>query len=627
MINETGGISHFVPDYAKLLKLGTSGIIKEARALSSSDHALSHQDFYQAVETICRGLEDFAAAYQAEARRNLAVETSPARKEELEGLIEICGRVPRLPARTLLEAFQSLIFAQIALNQESLDNSVCPGRLDQVLYPYYRDDLSAGRIDEMRARELVGCFTIKMCEIVPVFSRRITRFFGGMFNGQVVVVGGQDRAGRDATNGLTWLFLDAIDALRMRQPNYNARLHANSPPEYVERVVGMLRDGSVAPALMNDEAVVPMLEARGTVREDALDYSPVGCVEPVPCGVTYGSTDAALANLVLCLERALGTRSGGPVMEAAEACQSMEQFLDRFRIQVDYQIDKLIADLQAIELANANFHPTPLTSTLIAGCLESGKDASAGGARYNYSGIQGVGIVDIANSMMAMEEVLFNRRLCGMTTLLAALRKNFEGFESLRGHLLRAVKYGNDVPAVDQYANRCMEIFSQSLERHRSTRGGPYYAGFYSVTSHKAFGAAVGALPSGRSAGQPLANGLSPTDGQDRLGPTAAMNSVAGLDLCGLARNGISVNLKIDPHSLGGGEGLEALCGLVRGYFAQKGMQVQMNVLDPAILLEARDNPDSHPWLLVRVSGYSAYFNDLSPEMKQEIIDRSLHSG
>jgi formate C-acetyltransferase len=622
LINESGGISHLIPDYAKLLRLGTSGIAAEARTRAETTDDSSAKNFYTGVEQVCRGLEEMAAGFVETARRQAAAEADEQRRHELEQIATVCERVPRQPATTFQEALQSLLFAQIAINQESLDNSVCPGRLDQILYPYFIADLETGRIDEQGARDLIGCFTVKMSEVVPVFSRRITRFHGGMFNGATVVVGGTDRQGRDACNRLTWLFLDAMDELRMRQPNYHARLHSGSPASYVERIAGMLRNGSGAPSLMNDEVVVPMMVGHGIKLEDARDYSPAGCIEPVVCAASFASTDAALFNLALCLERALGTKRGGAGHGSVNGCTDIDEVIVRFRVEVDHLVDELIADLQAIERANASFHPTPLTSMLLQGCLESGVDSTAGGATYNSSGIQGVGVADIADSLAAIDHVVLQRRDTDMETLLTALKDDFKGHEALRGRLLRASKFGNDDPVADGYADQVIGIFADSLARYTNTRGGRYLAGFYSVTAHVAFGETTGALPSGRLAGRPLANGLSPAGGADRLGPTAALGSVANLDLVQRARNGINVNLKLDQSLLAGGSGRTALAGLVQGYFNRGGMQVQMNIIDPDLLEEARDHPERHPNLLVRVSGYSAYFNDLSPAMKQEIIDR-----
>ncbi|HHQ47418.1 MAG TPA: glycyl-radical enzyme activating protein, partial [Acidobacteria bacterium] len=435
LINESGGIAHLVPDYARLLAEGTEGIAAEARERAATATEAGRRQFWEAVEIVCRGLEEMAARYAELAREMAGTEDDPRRRGELERIAAVCERVPRHPARGLHEAFQSLLFAQIALNQESLDNAICPGRLDQILAPYWEADRAAGRLDETGLRELVGCFTVKMSEIVPVFSRRLTRFHGGMFNGQTVVVGGTDREGADATNELTWAFLDAMDELRMRQPNYHARLHPDSPPAYVERVAAILRGGSAAPSLMNDAAVVPMLVSRGTSLEDARDYSPVGCIEPVACAASFASTDAALLNLALPLEWTLGVRRGGAPGPRAAEIGTFEELMEAYGRQLDFLVDQLIADLQVIERANAQYHPTPLTSMLLRGCMESGVDSTAGGAVYNSSGVQGVGVPDVADSLAAVDEVVLRRRLATMEELRRALRAGFDGSERLRGHL------------------------------------------------------------------------------------------------------------------------------------------------------------------------------------------------
>ena len=627
LVNESGGISHFVPDYERLLRLGADGIAAESRRRAQSCDDPAERDFHRAVETVCRGLAGLGRAYAVEARRLAALQPPAARRRDLLAIAVACEQVPARPARTLHEAFQSLLFAQIALNLESLDNSVSPGRLDQLLAPYCRADLKAGTLDEAAARDLVGCFTVKLCEIVPVFSQRLTRFHGGLFNGQVVAVGGVDREGRDATNYLTWLFLDAMDALRMRQPNYHARLHAGSPRGYVDRVATMLRNGSGAPSLMNDDVVVPMLVERGTALADARDYSPVGCVEPVACGSSFVSTDAALVNLALPLEWALGSRCGGAATVDPAALVGPEALWMAYELQLTHLVELLMVDLQAVERANARWHPTPLTSALVAGCQESGRDATAGGARYNGSGVQGIGVADVADSFAAIDHVVFQRRLAALPTVVDALRADFAGHELLRAHLLRAPKYGNDHPLPDGYARRVVALFARLLAAHTNTRGGPYSAGFYSVTAHVAFGEGVAALPSGRLAGAPLANGLAPSNGVDRHGPTATLNSVASLDAGVHARNGVNVNLSLDGGSLHGPTGVAAVEGLLRGYFRQGGMQLQINMLDPAVLQQALDDPSSHPWLLVRVSGYSAYFADLSPAVRRDLVERTVHGA
>jgi len=504
--------------------------------------------------------------------------------------------------------------------------------LAEVLWPYYQRDLAAGRLDPERAFELLGCYAIKLCEIVPVFSARATRFHGGLFNGQVVVVGGTDRQGRDATNDLSFLFLQLMDRLRTRQPNYHARIHRGSPPDYRERIAAALGAGSVSPALYNDEVIIPVLRARGVAEEDARDYATVGCVEPVAAAKSFMSTDAALLNLPLCLELALndGRRFGrrrriGAATAEAERCRSIDELIELFRVQLEFAVARLLADLQMIERANARWHPTPLTSTLVDGCLAAGRDVTEGGALYKGSGVQGVGVVEVGDSLAAVEEVVFRAHRASMADLVRACREGFRGHDRLRARLRKAPKYGNDDPRADVMVARVMDLFATCLAKAgRNTRGGDYAAGFYSVTSHQAFGEVVGALPSGRLSGAPFSSGLSPANGLDRAGPTAALRSVAGLPLH-LAGNGVNFNLKLDPWVVS--DGPNRLRELIDGGFAAGCMQMQLNVLDPRILIEARDHPGRHPGLLVRVSGYSAYFDDLSPEMKQDIIDRTLHSS
>lgn len=633
LINEAGGVAHFVPDYASLLARGTSGLRAEATAkLAKCAPGSEQAAFYRAAEIACDGLEAFADGYRQEALRLAEAEADPARRKELQEIAMVCERVPRNPPGTLREALQSLLFAQIALNLESLDNGVSPGRLDQLLWPFYERERAAGTCDAARAFELLCCFSLKLCEIVPVFSGRITRFHSGMFNGQVLVVGGTDAEGRDATNPLTELFVEVMDRLRMRQPNFHARLHRKSPEPLRRRIAEVLAGGAVSPALYNDEVIVPVLARRGMRAEDARDYATVGCVEPVSAGRSFLSTDAALFDLPLCLELALneGRRFGkrrrmGAATPSAERCASAEELLELFRTQVRFMVQKMLRDLRAVEKANARWHPTPLTSVLL-GCLESGRDATSGGARYNGSGVQGVGAVDVGDSLSAIHSVVFEQKRATLAEVVAACRGDFEGKDELRERLVRAPKYGNDDRSADVWVGHAMRAFADAVSGEMNARGGPYVAGYYSVSAHEAFGAAVGALPSGRRAGAPFTSGLSPESGATFKGPTAELMSCASLPLS-LAANGINFNLTLPPWTSGAAEGAGLLKALVDGGFAAGCMQLQVNVFDPEILIRARDNPGKYPFLLVRVSGYSAYFDDLTPQMKQELIDRWTRAG
>lgn len=634
LINELGGISHFVPDYWGLATRGTDGFRDEAQALQrKAEPGSSAFRFYEALRIVCDGLDVFAERYRQEALRLAREAESQQRRHELLEIAEVCTWVPKRPARTLREALQSILFAHIALNLESLDNSVSPGRMDQVLAPFYERDIATGKLDRGGAFELLGCYALKLCELVPAFSRRGTRFHGGMFNGQVLVVGGTDRNGKDATNEVTYLFLELMDLLRTRQPNYSARIHSGSPAAYRLRAATVLARGAASPALYNDDVIVPLLESRGMSKEDARDYANVGCVEPVSAGKSFLSTDAALFNLPLCLELALngGRRFGrrkriGVATPHVDCMHSMEDLLESFRAQVEAGVARLLSDIAAIERVNSTWHPTPLTSMLVEGCMASGRDASAGGAVYNGSGLQGVGVVEIGDSLAAIDQVVFRQRKATLAEVVEACRTGFEKNPTLRARLRKAPKYGNDHPLPDGYVGRAMQIFHACLAGKRNTRGGDYVAGFYSVTSHVAFGVKVGALPSGRLAGHPFSSGISPTNGMDRLGPTAALRSAAALPLH-LAHNGVNFNLQLAPWVVAEPDGARTLQTLIDGAFAGGCMQMQVNVYDHALLIDARDHPGRYPGLLVRVSGYSAYFDDLAPEVKEEIIQRTMHDA
>jgi formate C-acetyltransferase len=630
LINESGGIAHLAPDYEKLITMGTDGIIAEAKAhLLHTSGESEARLFYKAVAIIAESLAGFGDRYAALAREMALQCPDKARKKELEAISEICGTCLRKGADSFQGALQAVFLAQIALNLESLDNGICPGRMDQYLWSFYQRDMKNGNLTREKAGTLIAAFCIKLSEIIPVFSKHLTNFHGGMFNGQVVTVGGTDRTGRDATNDLSFLFVEVMDAIRMRQPNFHDRIHDDSPDDFRLAVNRILAGGANSPALYNDEIIVKTMVRHGYRIEDARDYTAVGCVEPVCQGKSFSSTDAALFNTPLALELALnqGRRFGslvriGAATPPVSRMQSMNDVTRAFETQLQKLMERLIFDLQAVERANRRYHPTPLTSMLLDGCLSSGRCATAGGAVYNFSGIQCVGPVDTGDAFYAIEQAVFTDRRYSLAELAGLLARDIDD-PNAEAYLLGIDKFGNDVPAADRWTRYVVDAFVQRLTAFgNNTRGGPYTAGLYSVTAHNYFGRVTGALPHGRRKGQAFASGIAPLNGMDRNGPTALLNSVNRLDFCRIA-NGVNFNLKFDPHTLRGDTGVMALGSLIKTYFRRGGMQVQVNVLDPAVLMKARDNPDLYPHLLVRVSGYSAYFNDLSPDMKVEIIQRS----
>ncbi|MEA3486561.1 MAG: pyruvate formate lyase family protein, partial [Thermodesulfobacteriota bacterium] len=621
LIHEAGGIGHFLPNYEKMLKLGVKGYLK---AMDGKEG-----DLHQAARIVCEGLADFAARMAQEAERLAAGEKNTIRAQELKEIARICHKVPREPAKTFHEALQSLWLTHMAVNLEGLNSAISFGRMDQYLYPYYRRDLEEGRITPERARELLLCFSAKATEHVFLLSERTSQYHGGFLVVQAAIVGGMDQNGKDAVNDLTWLFLDVMEESGLRDPNYQARVHSGSPEDYLERVVDVARKGGGVPAFFSDEASIAALTRHGYSLQEARNYATVGCVELALPGKSFFSTDAGLFNLPICLELALnsgkrlnGRRQTGVATPDPESFTSIDQMIEAFRVQVDNMVARMIGFQQIIEKGNRDYHPTPLSSLLVDGCIESGKDVTAGGAMYNSSGIQGIGVADVADSLAALDDVVFKRRKYTMADILKALRANFSSDPKIQAELLNAPKYGNDQATPDGYADLVVRIFHKALAMYRNTRGGPYVPGFYSVTSHVAFGKRVGALPSGRRAGEPFASSLGPGNGKDRLGPTAVLNSAAHVDST-LAPNGYALNLRFDPGTLAGDRGIDIMCALVRGFFDSGGMQMQLNVLDPEMLKDARVNPGKYPGLVVRVAGYCAYFDDLHDLAKQEIIART----
>jgi pyruvate formate-lyase/glycerol dehydratase family glycyl radical enzyme len=621
LINEANGIGHFLPNYEKMLKLGVKGYLESIEG--------KNDDLHRAVRISCEGLVEYSHRLAREAEQLAAGETDPARAAELKEISRICDKVPYAPADTFHEALQSLWLTHMAINLEGLNSAISFGRMDQYLYPYYKYDLEQGNISKDFARELLLCFSAKCTEHVFLLSEKVSQIHGGYLVVQAAIVGGMDSAGRDAVNELTYLFLDVMEEAGLRDPNYQARIHAGSPADYLKRVAEVARKGNAVPALFNDEAAIASLRAHSYPLDEARNYGVVGCVELALPGKSFFSTDAGLFNLPMCLELALNrgrrlksrSRVGTATPDPA-SFTNIGQVIDAFRTQVEYMLGKMIADLQVIEKGNRNYHPTPLSSMLVDGCLESGKDITQGGALYNSSGIQGVGLADVADSLAALDYVVFQQRKYTVAQVLRALHDNFASAPQIRNELLHAPKYGNDHSLPDKYADLVADIFHSALARHRNTRGGPYVPGFYSVTCHVAFGRKVGALPSGRRAGEPFAASLGPANGHDRLGPTALLRSVAHIN-SNLSPNGYALNLRFDPATLAGDQGTNILVGLVKGFFDSGGMEMQLNVVNGDVLEDARLHPGKYPELVVRVSGYCAYFDDLPDAAKLEIIART----
>lgn len=632
-ITEEAGISHLVPDYELVIKKGLRHIDRQARQKLAGQRLSSDQEaFYQGLRLVIRGIRRMALNLAAEAER-LAAEEIPERSRELLEAAAICRRVPYKPARSFREGLQSAWLIHVALNMEDFEQGISFGRLDRFLYDLYKEDLKKGRLNREQARELLACFCLKCGETIPLYSERINRYIGGHAVGQGITLGGVDSAGDDTTNELSHLVLEAYQQVMTREPALHARIHSRTPSLFVEACARLIQKGAGKPALFGDEQVITALERAGFAREHARDYAVIGCVEMGSQGRTYNSSDAALFNLPICLEFALnrGRRFNSRIRLGAKTAppgslNSFEEFLKVFREQVEHGTAEMVRVLTRLEQTYRIYRPTPLNSMLTEGCLEKGCDVTWGGALYDYTSVQGVGLADAGEALYALNRLVFEEKRFTLPQLVRILKGNFQGHEALQAELVNRIpRYGNDHPAVDQMVQIVADIYSEAVTRHTNSRGGRYICGFYSMTCHHGLGRMTGALPNGRPAGFRLSNGLSPVDGADRLGPTALLNSACRIDTVNWG-NCCAFNLKFEKPLIQGERGLHTLSSLIRAYFEQGGTQLQINVLDTAELRKAKKNPSAYTGLLVRVSGYCAYFNDLSPEVQDEIIERTAHS-
>ena len=507
------------------------------------------------------------------------------------------------------------------------------GRMDQYLQPFYEADVKLGVLDRNRARELIELLWIKTNELVPVYDSFAGLYFDGLLTTQAATIGGINPKGADSTNDMTYIILEATKNTGLPLPNVHIRLHKESPLKLIREVAATIASETNNIAMFNDDVIVKSWERQGIPTEEARNYATVGCVELAPFGTSFTSSDAALLNIAMCLELALnngetlllGSKLGLETGDALEF-QSMDDVIGAFRKQISYMVGLMAEASNHFETANVELMPSPLLSLCVEDCFKAGQDITTGSARYNFTGVQGVGMADVADSFTAMDQLVFREKRLSMAELLEAIKDGFDDYEPTRQLLLnKAPKFGNDDKMADDYAQLVARMYSEEVEKHKNIRGGTFIAGMYSVTSHIPFGFFTGALPSGRLPTTTLSNGASPAIGAPAKGLTAALSSVASVDHS-LYPNGVAFTLGLNPSFVTGGEGLESLVNLLRSYVKLGGMQIQFNMMDPETLRDAQKNPADYRNLVVRVAGYSAYFVDLSQEVQDEIIGRFQRS-
>jgi len=631
MLEITYGIGHFTMDHPRVLRDGLRGIIEEARRhlLTVGDDKDSQEKalFYDAVIRSLEACIAFANRYADKAAEMASAETDPVRKSELEDIAAVCRRVPEHPAKTFREAVQSVYFVHLVSQIESGGNSISLGRIDQVLYPYYEADAGKGAITEGEARELISLLFLKTNEIWNVLEEAFIPGGEGTEGKttQNVTVGGVGTDGEDATNALSFIGLDAFAEINTAQPNFGVRLGSKAPDALFLAAAEYARSG-VLLHFFNDDAIVHTLVSAGLTIEDARDYGVVGCLEPSAQGKTFGSTFAVQFSGIKCLEFALsngidnifGYQSGLATGDPAEF-KSFEDLWDAYAKQVAYFVKQVTSGMEALDHAIADMVPSPFASAMIQGPMEKGLDLTRGGAVYNSTGVQFMGFANVADSLYAVKKTVFEDGKYKIGDLANWLATDWMDAEDVQSFFLNKVaKFGNDVDEVDAMAARVLAQFCDELAKYTNFRGGSYWPGVFSVGFHVAMGAFTAATPDGRFAGEVLGNGLTPTTGTAIEGATAVMNSVTKLPL-EKVYNGANLNMRFSATRVEP----EVLMNLIKGYFSNGGCQVQFNMVDSAELLDAQVHPREHRDLVVRVSGYSAQFIDLSDIAQDEIISRT----
>ncbi|MFC1516691.1 pyruvate formate lyase family protein [Thermodesulfobacteriota bacterium] len=638
-------ITHTIPDLCSAIYQGLRFIIDEAREREAEVSDLSQKEFYTAIAEALQGIITYSRNLAAKAEEMAGNEADPTRQQELLDIAEINRRVPEFPARTFREGLTTIWTCWIAIHTENCNFALSLGRMDQFLYDLYRKDIDNGTMGIKDAIELLCCLWLKMGDHVPAVPDTAEQLFGGTGTNQAITVGGVDQDGKDAVNDLTYVILRSIELMKLRDPNPNARYYPGvNSPDYLRRLCKMnIRTGAI-PAIHNDKAVIEALTANGEgvdqARdvEHARDYGVIGCVEPGISGRHYGHPAAIVLNLTSALELALfngrhrhtgmddliSEKTGDPAI-----FETFDEFKDAFEKQTRWLIEQATTLNNILGKVHQDFHPTPILSALFEGPMEKGKDIIQGGATFNSSGATIIGLADVADSLSAIQKVVFGEGM-PFAEFLDALEKDFRGYEALQKRLKnpdKTPKYGNEDPDADANVSWIVKLLDSAFGEKTNYRGGQYRVGYWTMTNHAGFGRLMQATPNGRKAGENFASGITPVSG---VTPdlTKALNSVAGLPARCLS-SGVALNMKYMPEPDSEERMLDNFVASIEGYFDDSdgqrdgGMEIQFIIADRDTLFDAHKHPQKHPELLVRVSGYTAYFKDLNEQMRTEIIERT----
>jgi len=598
--------------------------------LDEDDASDAKREEYSAMIITAKALIMYARRNAELLMKLASKEQNPARKHELETMAKVCMKVPAYAPETLHEALQYYWFVHLGVISELNPwDSFNPGRLDQHLYPFYLNDLKSGRHTKESAIELIQSFWIKFNNHpsppkIGVTAQEISTYTDFC----LINLGGVKEDGSDAVNEMTYILLDVIEEMRLLQPSSMVQVSTRNPDKFVDRAVKIVKTGYGQPSVFNTDAIIKELVNQGKDIVDARKGGASGCVETGAFG-TEAYFLTGYFNLVKVLELAMNNgfdqKSGkqlGPKTGEVESFERFEQLQNAFATQLKYFIDLKIEGNNKIERLFADYLPVPFLSIFIDDCIKNGTDYNAGGARYNTSYIQGVGLGSITDILTAVRYHVYDQKSISFTTLKTIIERDFDGDEEIRAELVyNTPKYGNDDDYADQHATWVFERFYEMVDGRPNTRGGVHRINLLPTTSHVYFGSVVGATPDGRHAWQPLSEGISPFQGMDTKGPTAVVRSAAKLDH--LRTGGTLLNQKFTPDFFQSGESIHKITQLIRGYFKMMGHHIQFNVVSAKTLRDAQKNPENYQDLIVRVAGYSDYFNDLGEALQEEIIRRT----
>ncbi|MBT1804462.1 formate C-acetyltransferase [Enterobacter hormaechei subsp. xiangfangensis] len=617
-VNQTDkGQGHIIIDYPRLLNNGLGALVEQMREYCARD---AQNTFYAAALILLEASQRHILRYAALAETLATGCNEASRRDELRNIADISRHNAEHKPQTFWQACQLFWYMNVILQYESNASSLSIGRFDQYMLPFYQASLTQGD-DPAFLKELLESLWVKCNDVVLLRSTSSARYFAGFPTGYTALLGGLTESGRNAVNVLSFLCLDAYQSVQLPQPNLGVRVNELIDRPFLLKTAETIRLGTGIPQIFNDEVVVPAFLNRGVSLEDARDYAVVGCVELSIPGKTYGLHDIAMFNLLKVMEIAMLENEGNSTL-------SYEGLLDHIRAKINHYIALMVEGSNICDIGHRDWAPVPLLSSFISDCLESGKDITDGGARYNFSGVQGIGIANLSDSLNALKGLVFEQHRLSFDELLAVLKANFatpEG-EKVRARLInRFEKYGNDIDDVDNISAELLRHYCKEVEKYRNPRGGQFTPGSYTVSAHVPLGAVVGATPDGRFAGEQLADGgLSPMLGQDMQGPTAVLKSVSKLDNY-LLSNGTLLNVKFTPATLEGDAGLQKLADFLRAFTQLKLQHIQFNVVNAETLREAQQRPQDFAGLVVRVAGYSAFFVELSKEIQDDIIRRTAH--